>query len=69
MTPLLQAFEAEADPARRREIAAGIQTRAHAAATFPLSGQFSSPAAWRAELRGVVDFGFPVMWNIQRAAR
>lgn len=67
MKPLLEAFEAEADPARRREIAAGIQARAHAAATFPLSGQFQSPAAWRAELRNVVDFGFPVMWNIQRA--
>ena len=33
------------------------------------AGQFRAPAAWRAELRGVIDFGFPVVWNIERGGR
>lgn len=69
MTPLLQAFEAESDPARRLAIASDIQRLAHENVTFPIAGQFQAPGGWRAELRGVIDFGFPVMWNIERAAR
>lgn len=65
-TPLLQQFEAEADSGKRKEIAARIQERALANVNFPLTGQFSSPAVWRAELKGVIDFGFPVLWNISR---
>lgn len=66
MTPLLERFEAEADLEKRRGIAAEINRRALANANFPLTGQFSSPAAWRANLQGVIDFGFPVLWNISR---
>ena len=69
MTPLLERFEAEADPARRLALATEIQREAHENVTFPIAGQFQAPAAWRAELRGVIDFGFPVMWNIERATR
>jgi peptide/nickel transport system substrate-binding protein len=69
MTPLLRRFEAEADPERRRAIMADINRQALLNVNFPLTGQFSSPAAWRRELQGVVDFGFPVLWNIRRAPR
>lgn len=69
MTPLIERFEAEADPERRRALAAELQRFAIEGATFPIAGQFRSPAAWRAELRGVIDFGFPVIWNIERPAR
>lgn len=69
MTPLLARFEAESDPGRRRELAAELNRVAIAQATFPIAGQFRAPAAWRAELRGVIDFGFPVIWNIERTAR
>ena len=65
-TPLLKQYEAERDPAKRKEIAQQLQVRALANANFPLTGQFSSPAVWRAELKNVVDFGFPVLWNISR---
>jgi peptide/nickel transport system substrate-binding protein len=67
MTPLLQRFEAEPDLAARRRIVEEINRRALANVNFPLTGQFSSPAVWRSELRGVIDFGFPVLWNIRRA--
>lgn len=66
LTPLLAQFEAEADPARRQAIAASIQQAAFEDATFPIAGQFSSPAAWRKELSGVIDFGLPILWNIER---
>ena len=68
MTPVIERFEAEADPQRRREIAGELQRLSIDQAIFPLAGQFASPAVWRAELRGVVDFGFPVLWNIERRA-
>ena len=69
MTPVLERFEAESDPERRKTLAAEIQRLSVEAATFPIAGQFRSPAAWRAELRGVIDFGFPVIWNIERGGR
>jgi peptide/nickel transport system substrate-binding protein len=69
MKPVLAAFAAESDPAKRRELAAELQRLSHEYATFPLSGQFQAPAVWRAELRGVIDFGFPVMWNLERVGR
>lgn len=69
LKPLLERFEAEADLAKRREIMAEINTRAIANVNFLLTGQFSSPAVWRKELQGVIDFGFPVLWNIRRVSR
>jgi peptide/nickel transport system substrate-binding protein len=69
MTPILERFEAESDPERRRALAAELNRAAVAQATFPIAGQFRAPAAWRAELRGVIDFGFPVIWNIERGGR
>ena len=69
MTPVIERFEAESDPARRREIAGELQRISIDNAIFPISGQFASPAVWRAELRGVIDFGFPVLWNVERTGR
>ena len=69
MTPVIERFEAESDPVKRRAIAGELQRLAIQQANFPLAGQFASPAVWRAELRGVIDFGFPILWNIERAER
>ncbi len=66
MSPVLQQFEAESDPDKRKALAAELQKFATEAATFPIAGQFQSPAVWRSELKGVIDFGFPVIWNIER---
>lgn len=66
---LMGAFLAESDPARQRAIAAQLQERAHEYVSIVILGQFASPGAYRANLRGVLDVGFPVLWNIQRAAR
>jgi peptide/nickel transport system substrate-binding protein len=68
MAPVIAQFEAESDPAKRKALASELQRFAIEAATFPIAGQFRSPAVWRTELQGVIDFGFPVMWNIERRA-
>lgn len=62
----LSAFEAERDPAKRQAIAASMQEAALQDGTFLIAGQFQSPAAWRSELKGVIDFGLPILWNIER---
>jgi len=69
MTPLMQAFAAEADPARQRELAARIQARVRHNAGIIFAGQFSAPAVYRANLRGVLTGGFPILWNIRREGR
>jgi peptide/nickel transport system substrate-binding protein len=69
MQTLIEQFEAESDIEKRKELAAQIQEASYRDVTFPIAGQFRSPAAWRAELRGVIDFGFPVIWNIERPGR
>ena len=67
--PILEAFLAESDPARQRELAAQLQARVHENVSIVILGQFASPGAYRANLRGLLDVGFPVLWNIQRAGR
>jgi peptide/nickel transport system substrate-binding protein len=67
MKPVLDKYVAASDPAQRKALAAELQKLAIENVTFPMDGQFRSPAVWRAELKGVIDFGFPVMWNIERA--
>ncbi len=69
MQALIEQFEAEGDIEKRKELAGRIQEAAYRDVTFPIAGQFRSPAAWRAELSGVIDFGFPVIWNIERPRR
>ncbi len=66
MKALLERYAAEGDGARRRELAAGIQRRFHENVNFVIAGQLSMPQAYRADLRGVVEFAFPVPWNLRR---
>ena len=44
---LIEAFEAESDPAKRKALAAQLNEVAIEQATFPIAGQFRAPAAWR----------------------
>jgi peptide/nickel transport system substrate-binding protein len=69
LTPLIQQFEAESDRQKRLEIAGQMQTIAYENVNFPVTGQFSAPAIWRSNLKGVIDFGFPIMWNMERAGK
>jgi len=67
--PLLRAYSEEPDATRRRELATRLQVLAHEHVNVVLLGQFAGPGVYRADLRGVIDAGFPVLWNIRRERR
>jgi len=66
MTDLLRDYSATHDIARQKELADRIQAEFHSNVNVVLAGQFSAPRAYRSDLRGVIPFGFPVFWNIER---
>ena len=59
-------YSEAATPEERRRLADELQAVVHDAVTFIPGGQFSGPPAWRADLRGVVPFSFPVFWGVER---
>ena len=66
MTELLHRYSETFDPAQQNELAAQIQAEFHSNVNYVLAGQFSAPMAYRSNLHGVVPFGFPVFWNVER---
>jgi peptide/nickel transport system substrate-binding protein len=66
LTDLLRRYSESLDAAEQKDLAAQIQAEFHANVNYVLAGQFSAPMAYRSELRGVVPFGFPVFWNVER---
>lgn len=66
---LFRQFSEEADPGRRRDLAARLQQAAHENVNVIILGQFASPGAHRSDLTGVIDVGVPVLWNIRRERR
>ena len=65
-TPLLQQI-AVASPQDRQALADKLQERFHENVNIILAGQFAGPPAYRSELKGVMPFSFPLLWNISRA--
>jgi peptide/nickel transport system substrate-binding protein len=51
---------------QRRDLTGQIQEAFHRDVNFVLGGQLSAPMAYRADLKGVIPFAFPVFWNIDR---
>ena len=46
-----------------------MQARVHGQALMGFMGQFFVPSAYRRNLRGVQEIGFPVLWNMERVGR
>ncbi len=67
-TPLLKQM-AEAKPEDRQAIADKLQERFHENVNLILGGQFAGPPVYRSELKGVMPFSFPLLWNIERVAK
>jgi peptide/nickel transport system substrate-binding protein len=65
-TDLLKRFAVTTDEEQRHELAAQLQAAFHQNVNYVLGGQFSAPAAYRANLQGVIPFPFPVFWNIEK---
>ena len=66
MTGLLRQYSETDDATKQKQIEAQIQAEFHSNVNLVLAGQFSAPMAYRSDLRGVVPFGFPVFWNMER---
>ncbi|MBV9824621.1 MAG: ABC transporter substrate-binding protein [Alphaproteobacteria bacterium] len=65
-TELLKRFAVTTELAERRQLADQLQAAFHRNVNYVLGGQFSAPAAYRSDLKGVIPFGFPVFWNMER---
>lgn len=66
MTPVLTAYAGATDPATQRRLADQIQEMFHDNVNYVLAGQFSGPSAYRSDLKDVIPFSFPLLWNIHR---
>jgi peptide/nickel transport system substrate-binding protein len=68
ITPLLKQLSL-AKPEDRQAIADKLQERFHQNVNVILGGQFAGPPAYRSELKGVMAFSFPLLWNIERVSK
>jgi peptide/nickel transport system substrate-binding protein len=66
LTELLRQYALAPDEGQRRDLAGQIQKAFHRNVNFVLGGQLSAPMGWRADLKGVIPFAFPVFWNMDR---
>jgi peptide/nickel transport system substrate-binding protein len=66
LTELLHRYSETSDATQQKDLAGQIQAEFHQNVNYILAGQFSAPMAYRADLRGVVPFGFPVFWGLER---
>jgi peptide/nickel transport system substrate-binding protein len=66
ITPLMEAFAKAPAEADRKKIAADIQTIMYDQAPAIPWGQFAQPAAYRANLRGLIPSAIPIFWNIEK---
>jgi len=65
---LVQVVERRSDELSedRKKIAAEIQTVMYDQAPGIPWGQFAQPAAYRANLRGLIPSAIPIFWNIEK---
>ena len=67
--PVLAEYAAESDPAKRKEIAIRLQKLAHEHVNIVLLGQMAAPAAYRSNLKNMLNIGLPIAWNVERATK
>jgi peptide/nickel transport system substrate-binding protein len=63
---LRDAFAAESDPAKQKEIAEAVQLRVLEYPTHAHLGQFTTPTAIRASLTGLVRTPSLALWNVEK---
>jgi peptide/nickel transport system substrate-binding protein len=66
LTDLLRRFSEAGTAEERKALSEAAQAAFHRNVNFVMGGQFSAPAAYRSELRGVVPFAFPLLWGVER---
>jgi len=66
MEALRMAWAKEGNLAKRKAITEQIQKRAYEEVPYVNFGQFYWPMAYRANLKGLINIGIPVMWNVDK---
>jgi peptide/nickel transport system substrate-binding protein len=66
LNTLVDQWAQQADPAKRHALIDGIQTRAYISVPYVIAGQYFQPIAFRANIKGVLEAGVPVYWNIEK---
>jgi peptide/nickel transport system substrate-binding protein len=66
MESLRMAWAKEGNLAKRKAITDQIQRRAYEMVPYVNFGQFYQPMAYRANLKGLINIGIPVMWNVDK---
>jgi peptide/nickel transport system substrate-binding protein len=66
MEDLRMAWAREGDPVKRKKLTDDIQRRAYDQSPYVNFGQFFWPMAYRANLKGLIVTGIPVMWNVEK---
>jgi len=64
---LLKCYSEAGDDAIRHELIDAMQRRFHENVNMVIAGQYSVPHAYRADLKGLPEFAFTVLWNVQRS--
>lgn len=63
---LFDAFAREPDLEKRRDIVGQIQSIVYGEGYVMPFGQFAQPAAYRANVTGLLPFAIPVFWNVEK---
>ena len=66
LVSLVDDWAAESDAAKRHGMIDKIQERAFVSVPYVNVGQYFQPIAFRANLKGVLEAGVPVYWNIEK---
>jgi peptide/nickel transport system substrate-binding protein len=66
MENLRMAWAKEGNPGKRKALTDQIQRRAYETVPYVNFGQFYLPMAYRANLKGVINIGIPVLWNVEK---
>jgi peptide/nickel transport system substrate-binding protein len=64
---LLKSFTQAATLEERRKIAAEIQVAAYELTPSVMWGQFTIPAGYRTDLKGLIQSSYPMFWEVDRA--
>jgi peptide/nickel transport system substrate-binding protein len=64
---LLKAFTRAATLDERKKIAAEIQVIAYEMVPSLMWGQFTIPAGYRSDLKGLIQSDYPMFWEVDRA--
>ena len=63
---MVTAWTKETDAAKKHDLIEKIQARGYVSVPYIPYGQFFQPIAYRSNIKGVLDSGQPVYWNIEK---